>query len=149
MVNLVHRTELKYKDTNNVNHSLVKRHTTDSIVEKSKIIQQETKAGIFLNMTDLNGTKEVIRDAFVEFREFPCPFKDCNHTKEGECEVKRAVLENNILESRYLNYLNFIGVDIDETSYYSVDDFVDGNENRWTKFVSPENDYIGKTGIEY
>lgn len=35
----------------------------DSIVEKSKIIQEDSIGGIFLNMTDLNGTKEVIRDA--------------------------------------------------------------------------------------
>lgn len=56
-------------------------------------------------------SKEQIRDAFVEFLNNPCPFKDCNHTKEEECVVKREVLANNILESRYLNYLNFIGED--------------------------------------
>ena len=56
-------------------------------------------------------SKEQIRDAFIEFREFPCPFKDCLHTKETECEVKKAVSANNIMKSRYLNYLNFIGED--------------------------------------
>ena len=35
----------------------------DSIMEKSKIIQEDSIAGVFRNMTDLNGTKEVIRDA--------------------------------------------------------------------------------------
>jgi len=54
-------------------------------------------------------SKEQIRNAFIEFRENPCPFKDCTHTKEKECVVKKQVLENHILESRYLNYLNFIG----------------------------------------
>ena len=59
---------------------------------------------------DFNGfSKEQIKDAFIEFRNYPCPFSDCNHTKEGECCVKEAVENNNILESRYLNYLNFIG----------------------------------------
>lgn len=53
-------------------------------------------------------TKEQIRDAFIEFLEYPCPFKDCNHTKEEECLVKQEVNKNNILESRYLNYLSFI-----------------------------------------
>ena len=53
-------------------------------------------------------TKEEIRDAFVEFLEYPCPFKDCNHTKEEECCVKKEVLNKNIMESRYLNYLSFI-----------------------------------------
>lgn len=56
-------------------------------------------------------SKEQIRDAFVEFQNFPCPFKDCLHTKEGECEVKQAVISNNIMKSRYLNYLNFIEED--------------------------------------
>lgn len=57
-------------------------------------------------------SKEQLRDAFIEFEHFPCPFKDCLHTNEQECFVKKAVLDNNILESRYLNYLNFIGEDV-------------------------------------
>jgi len=56
-------------------------------------------------------SKEEIKNAFVEFSQYSCPFKDCSHTKEKECVVKKKVLENHILESRYLNYLNFIGVD--------------------------------------
>ena len=59
-------------------------------------------------------TKEDIKNSFVEFSKYPCPFKDCNHTNEKECVVKKEVLANNILESRYLNYLNFIGVDSNE-----------------------------------
>jgi len=62
-----------------------------------------------------NYTKEDIKNAFIEFKNYPCPFKDCTHTKEEECVVKKEVLENNILESRYLNYLNFIGVDKNES----------------------------------
>jgi len=54
-------------------------------------------------------SKEQIRESFVEFKNYPCMYKDCSHTKEVECHVKKAVLENNILESRYLNYLDFIG----------------------------------------
>ena len=60
-------------------------------------------------------TEEQIREAFIEFSMYPCPFKDCNHTKEEECVVKKEVLANNILESRYHNYLNFIGVDKNES----------------------------------
>jgi len=56
-------------------------------------------------------TKEDIKNAFVEFKKYPCPFKDCNHTNEKECVVKEQVFANNILESRYINYLNFIGDD--------------------------------------
>lgn len=61
-------------------------------------------------------TKEDIKEAFIEFKKYPCPFKDCNHTNEKECVVKREVSANNILESRYLNYLSFIGVDKIEKS---------------------------------
>lgn len=61
-----------------------------------------------------NYSKEQIRDSFIEFKNYPCLFKDCMHTKEEECVVKKEVLENNILESRYLNYLNFIGEDVHE-----------------------------------
>ena len=57
-------------------------------------------------------SKEQIRDSFVEFDLFPCPFKDCLHTKENECMVKKAVNDNNIMKSRYINYLSFIGGDI-------------------------------------
>ena len=60
-------------------------------------------------------SKEEIRDSFVEFSMYPCLYKDCMHTKEKECVVKKAVLENHILESRYLNYLNFIGEDSNES----------------------------------
>ena len=52
-------------------------------------------------------SKEEIRDAFVEFSRYPCPFKDCSHTKEEECIVKRAVKDKEILESRYNSYLKF------------------------------------------
>lgn len=57
-------------------------------------------------------SKEEIRDAFVEFSRYPCPFRDCLHTREVECEIKKAVNANNIMKSRYLNYLSFIGEDI-------------------------------------
>ena len=59
-------------------------------------------------------SKEEIRDSFREFSMYPCLYKDCMHTKEAECVVKREVLENHILESRYLNYLSFIGEDSNE-----------------------------------
>lgn len=60
-------------------------------------------------------SKEQIRDAFVEFKMYPCLYKDCMHTKEEECVVKKEVLANNILESRYNNYLSFIGENKNES----------------------------------
>ena len=62
-----------------------------------------------------NYSNDEIRDSFKEFSTYKCPFKDCTHTNEKECVVKKEILENNILESRYLNYLNFIGVDKNES----------------------------------
>ena len=53
-------------------------------------------------------SKEQIRDSFIEFRDYPCPFKDCFHIKEQKCMVKDAVSSNNIMKSRYTNYLSFV-----------------------------------------
>lgn len=65
----------------------------------------------FSSLEFKNYSKEQIKNAFIEFSNTPCIYKDCNHTNEEECLVKREVLENNIIESRYENYLNFIGED--------------------------------------
>lgn len=53
-------------------------------------------------------TNEEIRDSFIEFNEYPCPFRDCMHINEKECSVKEAVDKKEILESRYENYKKFI-----------------------------------------
>ena len=50
---------------------------------------------------------ESVKEAFIEFKNYPCLYKDCNHDKEPECNLKKAVLAGNVLESRYENYLNF------------------------------------------
>lgn len=52
--------------------------------------------------------KEKIKNSFVEFQNYTCPFKNCMHTKERDCSVKEAVIKKEILESRYQNYLDFI-----------------------------------------
>ena len=51
--------------------------------------------------------KEEIKEAFIEFNNYTCPFKDCSHTKEKECLVRKAVSDGEILESRYNNYIRF------------------------------------------
>ena len=90
------------------------RHTT-RVVELFEICNgnvMDTPG--FSSLEFRNYTKEDIKNSFIEFKKYPCPFKDCNHTNEKECVVKKEVFANNILESRYLNYLNFIGVDNNE-----------------------------------
>ena len=60
-----------------------------------------------VDFTDM--TNADIRDNFIEFNEYreDCKYKDCMHNKEDECAIKSEI-DNNILKSRYENYLNFI-----------------------------------------
>lgn len=53
-------------------------------------------------------TIDEIKNSFIEFQNYNCPFKNCMHNKEQNCKVKEAVLNNQILLSRYQNYLDFI-----------------------------------------
>lgn len=58
---------------------------------------------------DFDGiSKEEIRDTFLEFKNYSCPFKDCMHNKEKECAVKSSVEKQEIMPSRYDNYIQFI-----------------------------------------
>ena len=54
--------------------------------------------------------KEDIRDNFIEFNEYKdkCKYRDCMHVNEDDCEIKRRVSNNEILKSRYDNYVKFI-----------------------------------------
>ena len=56
-------------------------------------------------------TKEDIKKNFIEFIEYPCPFRDCMHINEEECAVKKAVRNGEILGSRYENYKKFMELD--------------------------------------
>ena len=53
-------------------------------------------------------SKEEIRDAYPEFNDSNCKFKDCMHNKERECNVKDKVEKKVILKSRYDNYIRII-----------------------------------------
>lgn len=55
-----------------------------------------------------NMMQNEIRDAFIEFRDYPCPFRDCMHIKESDCRVKDAVDKGIIPEFRYQNYLSLV-----------------------------------------
>lgn len=55
-----------------------------------------------------NLDKDEIKKSFVEFNNYTCPFKDCNHLKERDCEVINAVNNKKILKSRYDNYEMFM-----------------------------------------
>ena len=55
-------------------------------------------------------TEADIRDNFIEFNKYRhnCEYADCMHVNEENCEIKKMVAENEILKSRYDNYLKFI-----------------------------------------
>lgn len=58
---------------------------------------------------DINGIdKDTLKNSFVEFNKYNCAYKDCTHNNEAGCEVKKAVEREEILESRYNNYLKFL-----------------------------------------
>ncbi len=83
------------------------KHTTRviEIIEIDDIKVLDTPG--FSALSFLAYDLENVKQAFIEFANFPCLYKDCNHDKEEECLVKQAVRDGKILESRYLNYLNF------------------------------------------
>ena len=97
-------------ETGEVSHALGRgKHTTRVVelfpFEGGKVMDTPGFSSLELN----NYSKEDICRSFVEFDSYLCPFKDCSHTNEEECLVKEAVREGNILKSRYLNYISFIG----------------------------------------
>lgn len=57
----------------------------------------------FYNMMQIE-----IRDAFIEFLNYPCPYRDCMHIKENDCNVKKAVNEGKIAKFRYQDYLDLV-----------------------------------------
>ena len=60
---------------------------------------------------DFKGMKKSdIRDNFIEFNRYRqnCEYKDCMHINELNCAIKDNIKNNNILSSRYENYLKFI-----------------------------------------
>ena len=52
--------------------------------------------------------REEIKNSFIEFNYYDCPFRDCSHTKEEECIIKEKVRDKEILEERYNDYIKFI-----------------------------------------
>lgn len=95
--------------TNEISKALNRgKHTTrhTEIFAISNILFCDTPG--FSALDILNATKEEVKDAFTEFKNYACEFKDCFHRNERNCGVKDAVLEEKILSSRYVSYLNIL-----------------------------------------
>lgn len=84
------------------------KHTTRHVelvpIAKGKVLDTPG----FSSLDFKNLKVDEIKDAFIEFKKYHCPYKDCRHLDEKECLVKEAVQKGNILESRYINYKKFI-----------------------------------------
>ena len=52
--------------------------------------------------------KEEIKNLFIDFKNYPCIYKDCNHLGEEECNIKKALQKGHILSSRYENYIKIM-----------------------------------------
>lgn len=50
-----------------------------------------------------------LQNLFVEIKKFKidCEYQDCSHINEKECNIKKMVKENKILNTRYNNYVKF------------------------------------------
>jgi ribosome biogenesis GTPase / thiamine phosphate phosphatase len=95
--------------TDEISHALGRgKHTTRhvEIYNCNHIYLADTPG--FSALTLENYTKESIRDTFIEFKDYPCQFKDCFHLGENKCGVKDAVSAKLILNSRYESYQKII-----------------------------------------
>lgn len=61
--------------------------------------------------------KKDLSHYFPEMRELmvDCKFKNCQHINEPKCAVKQAFLDDELAESRYINYVKMIEEDENET----------------------------------
>lgn len=86
------------------------KHTTrhTSLLKVYDGLVADTPGFSALNFGEM--TKGDIRDNFIEFNTYrdKCKYRDCMHDKEDDCEIKDMVKSDNILISRYNNYINFI-----------------------------------------
>ena len=95
-------------ETNEISEALGRgKHTTRYVtlvnIAKGKVVDTPGFSAIDLSIYN----DEQIKNAFIEFNKYNCPYKGCMHIKEKECEIKKH-LNQEILKSRYDNYIKFI-----------------------------------------
>jgi len=96
-------------ETGEISHALGRGKHTTRFVQLLELFGGKVVDTPGFSMIEFNDmSKEELRDSFIEFKKFPCPYKDCMHLTEGECMVKQSVKNKKILESRYENYKKFI-----------------------------------------
>ena len=96
-------------ETNNISKALGRGKHTTRIVSMFEVNNGEVLDTPGFSALDINNIdKEEIKRNFIEFENYECPIKDCNHINEVECNIKKAVNNSEILKSRYDNYIKFM-----------------------------------------
>lgn len=96
--------------TNEISLALNRGKNTTTHVELLKLCGGWIADSPGFSDIDLHLTKEEIEKNMPEFRDYKsnCQYRDCTHSHEVDCEVKRQVEKGTILKSRYEHYLKFI-----------------------------------------
>lgn len=108
---LLNHLDSKLKlETNEISMALNRGKNTTTHVELLKIEEGWVADSPGFSDVYMDMTKEQIRDNMIEFELYKekCKYRDCMHYHEEDCEIKRQVEKNNILKSRYENYIKFI-----------------------------------------
>lgn len=96
-------------ETGEISKALGRGKHTTRFVELHELYKGKVLDTPGFSLIDLDEySKEQIRDSFIEFNNYKCIFKDCFHINERDCEIKKNVSNNNILKSRYENYIKFL-----------------------------------------
>jgi len=96
-------------ETNEISKALGRGKHTTRIISMFEVNNGEILDTPGFSALDLNHlSKEEIKNGFIEFKNYDCPFKDCSHTNENECSIKKEAENNDILKIRYGNYLRLM-----------------------------------------
>ena len=113
---LLNRLDKKLKiDTKPISKALGRGvHTTrhTELYKISNFYIADTPGFSSITVDDIK--KDELKDYFVEFKNYKCKFKDCNHLNKN-CEVYKNKESNKLFFERYKNYEKMMG-EIDEGS---------------------------------
>lgn len=96
--------------TNEISYALNRGKNTTTHVELLHLCGGWIADSPGFSDIELSLTNEEIEKQMIEFQEYKdkCQYRDCTHSHETDCEVRRQVEKGNILKSRYDHYLKFI-----------------------------------------
>ena len=92
-----------------ISHALGRGKHTTRVVQMFPFLGGKVVDTPGFSSLELSSSIDPVKSSFIEFSNYLCPYRDCTHTNEEECAVKKAVFRGEILKSRYENYLSFLG----------------------------------------